>query len=124
MVKDSERSLQELKDSIQKFSEERDWCQFHNPKDLAIGLSIEASEILEHFRFKSIEEMEDMFNDKAKREEIEDEVADVLFFLMRFAQKYNIDVADAYDRKLEKSKEKYPIEKCKGKSGKYTDYVD
>jgi NTP pyrophosphatase (non-canonical NTP hydrolase) len=122
MVKDSDRSLQDLKDHVQEHCEERDWCQFHNPKDLAIGLSIETSEILEIFRFKSVEEIEEMFIDEIKREEIEDEVADVLFFLMRFAQKFDIDLADAFDRKSKKSKEKYPVEKCKGLNKKYTEY--
>lgn len=122
MAKDEERKIQEIKETIKEYCEERDWNQFHNAKDLAIGLSIETSEILEHFRFKSNEEIEEMFNNLEKKEEIGDEMADVLFFLVRLAQKYDVDLAEAFDRKLEKSRKKYPIEKCKGKNDKYTSY--
>ena len=121
MSTDKERKIHELKDSFKEFCEERDWDQFHNAKDLAIGLSIEASEILEHFRFKSNEEIEEMFKNPEKKEEISEEMADALFCLVRFAQKYDIDLAEAFDRKLIKAREKYPIEKAKGNNSKYSE---
>lgn len=119
MAKDHERKIQDIKDIIKKYCEERDWDQFHGAKDLAIALSIETSELLEHFRFKSKEEVEELFKNPKKREEIEDEVVDILYFLFRLAQKYDIDLSEAFDRKMEKIKKKYPIEKAKGSSKKY-----
>ena len=92
---DKDTSLQDIKDNIKKFCEDRDWDQFHNPKELAIGLVEEAVEVLSHFRFKSEKEMEGFFKDSVKREDIEDEMADVLYFLCRLAQKYNIDLSEA-----------------------------
>ena len=119
MNKDS--PLQELKDAVRRFCEARDWDQYHDAKDLAIGVSTEAAELLEHFRFKSKEEIKAFFEDAKKREDIEDEMADVLFFLLRMAQRYDIDLAKALERKIEKNGQKYPVEKAKGKNHKYTE---
>jgi NTP pyrophosphatase (non-canonical NTP hydrolase) len=116
---DSTASIQSLKDKVREFCEERDWDQFHSPKDLAIGVSTEASELLEIFRFKSEEEIRQLLLSPAK-EEIENEVSDVLFMLIRFAQRNDIDIETAFVRKLEKNALKYPIGKCKGKNMKYT----
>lgn len=118
---DNNTRIQEIKDRIQKYCEERDWDQFHNPKELSIGLITEASEVLEHFRFKSEDEMEQFLKDSKKREDIEDEMADVLFFLFRFAQKYNVDLSEAFNRKMSKNEKKYPVEKSKGSNKKYTE---
>ncbi len=84
--------FEELKDKIKKYCEDRDWDQYHKPKELAIGVITEASELLEHFRFKSEKEVESMFNNPEKMEHISDEMADILFFLVRLAQRYNIDL--------------------------------
>jgi len=121
MVKDTEKTLQEIKEVVKKYCEERDWDQFHGAKDLAIGISTEASEVLEQFRFKSKEEIEEMFKDPIKREKIEDEMADVLYFLSRLAQKYDVDLSEAFERKMKKSEEKYPIDKAKGSNKKYNE---
>ncbi len=121
MAKDSETKIEELKELVKKYCELRDWDQFHNAKDLAIGLITEASEVLEHFRFKSKEEVEKMFENSEKREEIEDEIADVMWFLFRLAQKYNVDLSEAFERKMKKFEKKYPIEKFKGSNKKYTE---
>ena len=110
--------LQELKNKIKKHCEDRDWDQFHNAKDLAIGVSTEAAELLEHFRFKSEKEVEELFKDLKKKEEISDEIIDVIWFAFRLAQKYNIDISEAFDKKLSKSEKKYPIEKSKGSNKK------
>lgn len=122
MAKDEVRNIQEIKDFVKKYCEERDWDQFHNAKELAIALSLEASELLEPFRFKSEKEIEELFKDSKKREEIEDEMADVLYFLVRLAQKYDVDLSEAFDRKMEKSAKKYPIDKAKGSSKKYNEF--
>ena len=118
---DNKVVLQELKDKIKKHCEDRDWDQFHNAKDLAIGVSTEAAELLEHFRFKSEKEVEELFKDLKKKEEISDEIIDVIWFAFRLAQKYNIDISEAFDKKLAKSEKKYPIEKSKGSNKKYNE---
>lgn len=122
MAKDQERKIHELKELIKKFCEDRDWDQFHNAKDLAIALSIEASELLEIFRWKSREEVKELFENEKKKEDISDEMADVLYFLIRLAQRYDIDLSEALERKMEKNKEKYPIDKAKGSNKKYTEF--
>ena len=113
-------SLQELTNIVRLFCEARDWDQFHGPKDLAIGVITEASELLEHFRFLSEEQAMVLLNDTKQKEEIEDELADVLFFLLRFSQRFDVDLSEALLRKIEKSERKYPVEKAKGKNTKYT----
>lgn len=111
-------NVKELIDIIKNFCEERDWDQFHNPKDLAIGISTEANELLDIFRFKNNEQMIKLFN-SSKREDIEDELSDVFFFLLRFAQMNNIDLKEALLRKIAKNNQKYPVEKAKGSNEKY-----
>lgn len=118
---DEKRTVDELKHRVQCFCEERDWNQFHNPKDLAIGISTEANELLDIFRFKSEEQMKQIFLDNQKREHIEEEIADTLFFILRFAQMNHIDLAKAIDDKIEKNSKKYPVEKVKGKNLKYNE---
>jgi NTP pyrophosphatase (non-canonical NTP hydrolase) len=113
-------TIKDLKQKVKEFCEARDWDQFHGPKDLAIGVITEASELLEHFRFQSDEQALALLNDPHIREEIEDELADVLFFLLRFSQRFEVDLDKALLRKIEKSERKYPVEKAKGKNTKYT----
>lgn len=117
---DKNTNLYELKEKIKMFCEERDWDQYHNAKDLAIGVITESSELLEHFRFKSEKEIENIFNSE-KKKEVSEEMADVLFFLLRLAQKYDIDLSDELNKKLEKNELKYPKEKAKGSNKKYTE---
>lgn len=116
---DSQTTIQQIKDAVKKYVEERDWDQFHNPKELAIGVITEASELLEHFRFKSAQEMEQMLKDADKRTKISEEMADVLYFLLRFAQKYDIDLSTEFNKKMEKNALRYPVEKAKGSNRKY-----
>jgi len=118
---DTIMTLAELKNTVKNFCEDRDWDQYHNAKDLAIGIVTEASELLDHFRFKSAEEVETLFKDPIKSEKISDEIADVLFFVLRFAQRYNLDLDTELHRKLSINNIKYPIEKCKGSNKKYTE---
>jgi NTP pyrophosphatase (non-canonical NTP hydrolase) len=121
MPKDHERKLIELKEKIKDFCDKRDWDQFHNAKELAIALSIEASELLEIFRWKNPEEVKELFNNPKKKEDIEDEMADILYFLVRIAQLYDIDLSETLDRKMEKNDKKYPVEKFKGSNKKYNE---
>ncbi len=119
MPDDAMTTFAELKEQVKQFCEARDWDQYHNAKDLAIGVSTEAGELLDLFRFKSLEEVEEMFRDDGELEDIEDEIADVLFFLLRLGQKYNIDLAVAFERKMEKNEEKYPVKMARGLNKKY-----
>lgn len=118
---DSETNLYELKEIIRTFCEERDWDKYHNAKELAIGIVIEASELLEHFRFKSDKEVEEVFNNTVKKEQISEEMADVLYLLLRLSQRYDIELSDELIKKIDKNREKYPIEKAKGSNKKYTE---
>ena len=118
---DSDTTIKDLKDKVQKFCEDRDWDRYHNAKDLAIGISTEASEILDLFRFKTEEQVDVMFQDAKAKGEISDEIADTLYFILRLAQKYNIDLSSALDDKIEKNGKKYPISKAKGSNKKYTE---
>ena len=113
-------TIKELTELIQKFCEERDWDQFHNPKDLAIGISTEANELLDIFRFQSEEDMKNIFADAQRRMHVEEEIADVFFFVLRFAQMNQIDLESALKSKMIKNAKKYSVEKAKGKNLKYT----
>ncbi|MFP4111503.1 MAG: nucleotide pyrophosphohydrolase [Candidatus Woesearchaeota archaeon] len=121
---DSNTSIQDIKNYVQKFCEDRDWDQFHSAKDLAIGIITEASEVLEHFRFKSKQEEDIFFKDPKKREDISDEMADVLYFLTRMAQLYDIDLSEAFKKKMAKSEKKYPVALSKGSNKKYTEFEE
>lgn len=110
-----------LINKVKAFCEERDWDQFHNPKDLAIGISTEANELLDIFRFKSMDDIDEIMSNKEKREHVEEELADVFFFVLRFAQMNHIDLKDALEMKIEKNARKYPADKVKGKNMKYNE---
>lgn len=116
-----DKTINELIKMVQDFCEDRDWDQFHNPKDLAIGISTEANELLDIFRFKSEEQMKVIMN-SSKREHVEEELADVLFFTLRFAQMNNIDLCEILKIKIDKNNEKYPVEKAKGSNEKYDNF--
>lgn len=117
---DASTTLYELKEKVKKFCEERDWDQFHNAKELAIGITTEAAELLDIFRFKSEKEIDEMFKTE-KREHISEEMADTLYFILRLAQRYNIDLTTEVNKKIEKNHKKYPIDKIKGSNKKYTE---
>lgn len=109
--------IKELTDRIISFRDTRDWKQFHNPKDVAISLSLEAGEVLEHFQWKSKEEVDEYV--KTSKEEIADELADVFNYLLLMSHDLDIDIIDALDKKIKKSEVKYPVEKAKGVATKY-----
>ena len=117
---DDSTTIKELKDMVHKFNVERDWDQFHIAKDLAIGISTEAAEVLEHFIYKTDAEIEELFKGE-KRTEIEDEIADVLWGTLMFAERYYIDLSSALKKKMSKTALKYPINKAKGSNKKYTE---
>lgn len=120
-IMESEKSIKDLKEVVRKFCEVRDWDQFHGPKDLAIGVITEAAELLEHFRFQSPEQAIALLGDPKIRQEIENELADVLFFLLRFAQRFDVDLSRALYNKIGIIEKNYPVDKVKGKNVKYTE---
>jgi len=113
--------IQQLTQLINQFREERDWKQFHKPKDMVISLMLEASEVAELFQWKTEEEMEAMRTPQGN-EDLADELSDVLAYLLQIAHDHNIDLKEAFLRKMEKSAKKYPIEKARGNKKKYTEY--
>ena len=113
--------VDELIDMVVRFCEERDWDQYHNPKDLAIGISTEAGELLDLFRFRNESECMDLLSSDGSRADISDELADVLFFVLRFSHVTGIDLRDALESKIRKNAEKYPVEKAKGSNLKYSE---
>ena len=110
--------IRELTEKIKQFRDERDWLQFHNHKDMALSLVLEATEVLEHFQWKTPEEVER--HAKEQRDELADEVADVAMFLLELADNLEIDLAEAVEKKLKKNALKYPVEKAHGSARKYT----
>lgn len=113
--------LQKLTGLVREFCEARDWDQFHGAKDLAIGISTEAAELLDLFRFKNENEVAARFQDPTSREKIEDEIADIFFFVLRFSQMNKIDLEQSLRNKMAKSALKYPVESAKGSNKKYTE---
>ncbi|MGE0015335.1 MAG: nucleotide pyrophosphohydrolase [Candidatus Methanomethylophilaceae archaeon] len=120
-MRDSTATVDELKTVVRMFCEDRDWDQFHNPKDLAIGITTEASELLEIFRFKDEAECREILEDGEGREAVCDELADVLYFVLRFAQTNNIDLASVLEVKVYKNGNRYPADKFKGSNKKYNE---
>jgi dCTP diphosphatase len=112
--------LADLADSLEQFAEERDWNQFHTPKNLAMALTAEAGELLEIFQWLTPEQSQSL--DQRKREELADELGDILIYLVRLASISGIDLLGAARAKLEKNKQKYPAPKVKGDPRKYTEY--
>lgn len=116
---DKNVTLSSLKELVQKFCEERDWDQFHDPKELAIGISTEANELLEIFRFQTKEQMRKQLSLEVSRTQIKDELADVFFFILRFAQMNDIDLSESLKKKISDNNLKYPVEKARGNNAKY-----
>jgi NTP pyrophosphatase (non-canonical NTP hydrolase) len=120
-MKDEETTLKELKECVHIFNAEREWDTFNKIKDIAIDISVEAAEILEHFVFKTDQDIDELLKSK-KREDIEDEIADVLWGTVMLADKCNVDLAKAFEKKMVKNAIKYPIVKAKGNNKKYTEF--
>ena len=122
MADDKDMTLKVLKEHARAFCEARDWDQYHDAKELAISIVIESTELLELFRFKNKAEMREIFAAADKREEVCDELADVLFALLRFAQLYDIDLTSEFYRKMKKNEAKYPVELARGSNKKYDEF--
>ena len=114
--------LQQFKQKLRRFADDRDWNQFHSPKNLAMALSVEAGELLEHFQWLTEAESASITGDK--RVAVADEIADVQIYLIRLADKLGIDILDAVKNKYEKNEKKYPLEKARGNRKKYNEYTE
>lgn len=111
------KNINDLTKRIIAFRDERDWKQFHNPKDVALSLVLEAGEVMEHFQWKNKEEMEKYVIEK--KVEIGEELADVLYWILLMSYDLEIDVLDSLEKKIIKNESRYPVEKSKGKHTKY-----
>ncbi|MCC7432615.1 nucleotide pyrophosphohydrolase [Candidatus Peregrinibacteria bacterium] len=111
------KNIKELTKEIIAFRNARDWKQFHNPKDLALSLVLEAAEVLEHFQWKNTQEIDKYIIDK--KDDIGEELADVFYWVLLMSNDLNIDILEALEKKLKKNADKYPVEKAKGKHLKY-----
>lgn len=112
--------MQKLIDKLRKFADERDWQQYHSPKNLAMALSVEVAELVEHFQWLTQAESYDLTPEK--RDKIKDEIGDVLIYLVNLAGKLGIDPLQAAHEKIEKNRVKYPVSRAKGNALKYKDY--
>lgn len=115
--KSKENDIKNLTKRIIAFRDARDWKQFHNPKDVALSLVLEAGEVMEHFQWKNKEEMEKYV--KENKTAIGEELADVFYWILLMSHDLNIDVLDALEKKIKINEDKYPVEKAKGKHTKY-----
>jgi len=111
--------MQKLTKKLREFAKERDWDQFHSPKNLSMALSVEVAEIVEHFQWLTEEQSRNLPNDKL--EEVETELADTLIYLVRLADKLEIDLLAAAQSKIEVNERKYSVSKAKGNAKKYTE---
>lgn len=112
--------LDQLKLQLRQFAVDRDWEQFHSPKNLSMALIAEAAELVEHFQWISEEQSANLSS--AKLKEVEEELADILIYLVRSADKLGVNLIKAAQQKIEKNEQKYPVDKVKGNSKKYTEY--
>jgi NTP pyrophosphatase (non-canonical NTP hydrolase) len=115
------KSLESLRDRLREFASERDWDQFHTPKNLSMALIAETAELIEHFQW--VEGSQSHLLEDKTRQSVEEELADILIYLVRISDKLNIDLYEAVDRKILINEKNYPSDKVRGSSKKYTEYT-
>lgn len=118
---DTQDSLQHLRLRINQFVFERDWAQFHTPKNLAMAMIVEAAELVEHFQWDTPSESQQLAPEKLA--EVSHELADTFVYLLRIAEVLNIDLIKAANNKIDLNALKYPVDKAKGSNAKYTEYL-
>jgi len=109
-----------LVERIVRFRDEREWKKFHKPKDMALSLVLEATEVLEHFQWKS--EEESITYIKSNKDDIGEELADVLYWVLLMCHDLDIDIVSTFEKKMKKNEGKYPVSQARGSSKKYTEY--
>ena len=115
--------MDDLVKAVLAFRDERDWKQFHNPKDLAISITLEAAELLEHFQWKTGGEVESFLAVEENRRRLGEEMADVLILLVTLADAVGLDLLSVARAKLQKNTAKYPVDRAKGSARKYDELV-
>lgn len=115
MCQDKITTLLTLKEHVRQFIEEREWCKYHNPKNLSMSISIEAAELMEIFQWLTLEESMALRENPTKFQHVKEEIADILAYCLSLGIVFDIDLAQAVLEKFEKNRKKYPIEKYKGK---------
>ena len=121
VLTDANTTFAELKSRVLAFARERDWEQFHAPKNLSMALAAEAGELMEHFLWATSEASRMIARDPVKRQKIEEELADVVIYALEFANMTGINLAAVIETKMAANAKKYPVEKAKGRSEKYTE---
>ena len=119
-MNDSTVTVQQLREAMGTFVHERDWEQFHTPKNLSMSIAIEAAELMEHFQWRSPEESNRL--DAALRHQVAEELSDIVLYALSMANALDLDLSQALLAKLEKNRRKYPAEQVRGKAHKYTHY--
>ena len=122
-MSDVETTISALKDLVRRFSQERDWEQFHYPKDLGVALACEVGEVLEHFRYRTNDEVRASLERPEARRALAHELADCLWLLLRLADVCQVDLADSLQEKVALAALKYPADQCYGRPDKYTSYL-
>jgi len=112
---DDKTTLKELKEVIARFEAERDWKQFHSPKNLAMSLAIETAELLEHFQWIGPEESRQVMHDEKQKAQVAEELADVLSYLLNMSLEMQVDLSEAFLEKMKRNEKKYPADKYRGK---------
>jgi|SRR3989344_790878 len=107
-------NIETLKDELRKFNVDRDWDKYHNPKDLFIALVSEVGELADCFRWLNADEVSNIYTDLEKRKKIEDEIADIIWYLLILGYKTDMDILEALANKIERNKKRYPVEEMKG----------
>jgi dCTP diphosphatase len=120
-LSDSATTVAELKNRVLAFARERDWEQFHAPKNLSMALAAEAAELMEHFLWATPEESRTVAGDAARKAKIAEELADVIIYALEFANATGLDVSASIEAKIATNAVKYPVEKARGRSVKYTE---
>lgn len=118
-MSDTTTTIDDFKKRIKKLVEDRDWQRYHSPKNMSMMIATEAAELMEIFRWAETQESFELC--KEKKEAIEQELADIAFGVFNFCMRMNIDLSQAFERKMQLNEERYPIEKCKGMSKKYNE---
>ena len=112
-------NIEDIQKKLQKFASDRDWDQYHSPKNLAMALTVEASELMEIFQWLTDEESRQLANSPEQMAAVKEEIADVFLYLLRLSDKLNVDVGAAIEEKLKTNADKYPVELAKGNATKY-----
>ena len=119
-MNDTKTTIKQLKEIVDKFIDEREWAQFHSPKNCSMDIAIEAAELMELFQWCDNKDSYNIAQNKIS--DVQDELADIIMGVLCFARSTNIDITQALIKKLEKTARNYPIDKAKGKNCKYTDF--